>query len=189
MQLTKFTSLLGMASLAIAENTLTFLSQDPLDRHIYFDHNPGHEDIHPLAVPGTHNVTIDIPHGWTGNFFSVLDGAPIVTGMLGEVAYNGWDGQTYFDVSAIVNPNDKVGVKQMWPAGARDPISGCEFFPCNFAYYLPNDEQTRTTRETDLYVSLGTANYTLSRRDAGESADSRFFSRDYVVGKWSAKRQ
>lgn len=75
--------------------------------------------------------------------------------MLGEVCFNSWGGISFFDVSAIVNPNDKNNVKQLWPASAATPVSGCTTFPCNDAYYLPDDIQTKGTNEDDLVCTLG----------------------------------
>jgi hypothetical protein len=75
--------------------------------------------------------------------------------MLGEVSLNSWNGLTYFDVSAIVDPSDHDNVKQMWPVKSQTPMSGCEVFPCNNAYWLPDDVQTKATSETDLMTTLG----------------------------------
>ncbi|KAK3944966.1 hypothetical protein QBC46DRAFT_130994 [Diplogelasinospora grovesii] len=186
--------LAAAATLVSAENTLTFISQDSDARTLYFTGNPGHDEIEAVKVPGGKNVTVNIPYGWEGNFFSVTDGAEYKPGMLGEVAYNSWGGITFFDVSAIVDPNDHNGVKQMWPASAEEPVSGCEIFPCNFAYYLPDDVQTRATHETDLFCSLGNAASGVTARSLLDlvernQEDHPFFARDFVTGKWSTKRQ
>jgi hypothetical protein len=34
-------------------------------------------------------------------------------------------------------------------------MSGCEEFPCDNAYYLPDDVQTKTTSEDHLITTLG----------------------------------
>lgn len=110
--------------------------------------------------------------------------------MSSRVAFQGWNDLTYFDVSAIVNPNDHAGVKQMFPAsqlnsqsrhmvsGAK--FSGCEVFPCSTAYYLADDVQTVTTDEVDLVCTLG-------QRGSAPSATSetKVVSRHYVLGKLS----
>jgi len=75
-----------------------------------------------------------MPDSWIGNLFSVNEGAAIVPGMLAEFRFNGFAGATYFDVSAIVNPDDTEGVKMVFPKNNNSPISGCQTFPCSNAY-------------------------------------------------------
>lgn len=152
-------TILAAAAMVQAENTITFISQDVLDRTIYFTGNPNMPDIEPVWIEGFTNKTVDIPHGWVGNFFSVIDGDPIVPGMLGEFAFNAWGDLTFFDVSAIVNPYDWDGVKKIWPVDDPVPFSGCDIFPCNFAYYLPDDEQTKATHKTDFFCTLGNIDF------------------------------
>ena len=180
MQFFKLASLLTAAALAAA-NSVTFQSLDNIGRTIYFTPNAGLAQISPVKVQGGASLQVTFPQGWIGNFYSVSDGAPNVPGMLGEVAFNGWNGITFFDVSAIVNPNDHSGVKQLWPAGGASPVSGCEVFPCNNAYYLADDVQTKTTTETDLICTLGNGN---SRRSV-EEVETPSFKRDFVVGRWA----
>ncbi|KAK0727922.1 DNase1 protein [Lasiosphaeria miniovina] len=189
MQFFKIASLLAAAVLATAENTITFISQDDDYRTLYFTGNPGMTEIKPVQVQGLTNVTVDIPYQWIGNFFAVVDGQPVVPGMLGEVAFNSWNGITFFDVSAIVNPSDHVGVKVMWPVDSPEPFSGCDLFPCNFAYYAPNDVQTRATHGSDLYCTLGTSPHDLlaSRSLSEETLDAPVFARDFVQGRWASK--
>ena len=184
MQIIKALTLLATAALATAENTITFINQDDSDRTIYFTGNPGTEAIAPVKVGGLGNATAQIPHGWVGNFFAIVDGEPVIPGMLGEFAFNAWGGITFFDVSAIVNPNDHDGVKKIWPLSDPEPFSGCDVFPCNAAYYLPDDIQTKATQDTDFYCTLGTPKRVLSERSSVES-DSPSFSRDLVLGKWA----
>lgn len=189
MRFTTFTALLSTAVLgAVADNTVTFVSQDATDRTIHFTGNAGMPTIEDVKVPGHKNVTVDIPHGWVGNWFSVSEGEPVVPGMLGEVAFNSWGGITFFDVSAIVNPHDHVGVKKLFPVSQRKPTSGCDLFPCAFAYYLPDDVQTQATDETDLICTLGGD----GAEDAGgvgavEQRDEqkKVYPREFVLGRGS----
>jgi len=178
--------LAALATVVTADNTITFESQDQLDRTVYFYNNPGHEHLEPVRVEGYDDVEVEIPYGWQGNFFSVLDGEPFEPGMLGEVCFNCWDGLTFFDVSAIVQPDDHVGVKQIWPASSSEPSSGCDIFPCAFAYYKWNDDwQTKATHETDLIVSLGTDMGLASRSVAPRAEhDAQYpvFAHDAVMG-------
>lgn len=187
----KFLSLavaLAAATMASAENTITFASQDSTDRTVHFTGNPGMPAIAPVQVAGGKNVTIDIPYGWTGNFFSVSDGQAVEPGMLGEVAFNSWNSITFYDVSAIVNPLDHVGVKQLYPAGDGKPTSGCRRFPCAFAYYHPDDIQTQGTHESDLICTLGDEESpTIGERDDLDR-QTKAYPREFVVGRGSPSK-
>ena len=180
----KLLSLLASAAALVSANTITFKSLDSTSRTVYFTGNPGMATIQPTRVPGSATIKVDIPEHWQGNFYSVSDGAPNVPGMLGEVAFQSWAGITFFDVSAIVAPQDHDGVKQLWPASSVAPISGCERFPCAHAYYLPDDVQTKATSESDLICTLG--NGALTAREF-EDDESPVFERAFVMGKWSSK--
>lgn len=105
----------------------------------------------------------NFPFGWSGNWYSVSEGAADVPGMLGEVTFDGYDGATYFDVSAIVNSNDNQGVKQLFPAGINKPISGCQSFPCANVYRKADDLQTVSTYSKDLICLLGNNQNNLRR--------------------------
>jgi hypothetical protein len=170
-------NVLASAALAAA-NSVTFISQDWTDRTIIFTPNAGLQNLPDAYVPAGATVRVDFPHAWIGNWFAVSSGAARVPGMLGEVAFNGWNGMTYFDVSAIVNPNDHVGVKEMFPAASYNPVSGCKYWPCNNAYYLPDDVQTKTTYEADLICTLGHEDGN-SKREVEESEN---VARSFVLG-------
>ncbi|OLN84889.1 hypothetical protein CCHL11_03888 [Colletotrichum chlorophyti] len=175
-------TLLGSAVLAAAGNTVTFKSLDETDRTVHFTPNAGLASVESVKVPGNGEITVDIPGGWIGNWYSISEGEENVPGMLGEVAFNGWNGLTYFDVSAIINANDHNGVKKMWPVNETDPVSGCDWFPCNNVYYLPDDVQTKVTSKTDLVCTLG--NNGVSSRDVDEQeSDFPNFKRAFVLGK------
>lgn len=155
MYLKSIITALAAATLAVA-NTVTFVSQDSTSRTVIFTPSPPHAAIPELLVQGNGEAEASFPDGWIGNWFAVSeDAADSQPGMLGEVAFQGWGGMTYFDVSAIVGPGDHVGVKEMWPKEAKSPVSGCAVFPCNDAYYLPDDVQTKVTTEVDLVCTLG----------------------------------
>jgi hypothetical protein len=186
MLFTKIASLLTAATLASAINQITFVSLDETNRTLIFTGNPNDEYIEPMVIPGMSNVTVNFTDTWTGNFYSVSDGMPNIPGMLGEIAWNSWLGITFFDVSAIVNPADHVGVKEMFPANSTSPRSGCTLFPCNAAYYQPDDIQTKSTTEELIICTLGNEISTLDVR-AFQEDDSPVFPRDFVLGKWSAK--
>ncbi|KHO01471.1 uncharacterized protein MAM_00472 [Metarhizium album ARSEF 1941] len=152
------TTALGLLASAAAASaaSVTFVNTDGLSRSVIFTPSPGSDNIETLAIDNFQNKTVQFPDSWEGNFFAHQKGQDAKPGMLGEVRFGGWNGLTYFDVSAIVNPDDKENIKQMWPANKKSPTSGCHKFPCNDAYYLPDDVQTKVTDEVDLKCSLGT---------------------------------
>jgi hypothetical protein len=174
---------LGFSAVLAAANSVTFVSLDDIPRTIYFTPSAGQAQVPEVRVPPRATVRSDIPWAWIGNWFAVSDGKPVVPGMLGEVTFQGWNGLTYFDVSAIVNPNDHEGVKEMYPVNTAGYRSGCNPFPCNNAYYLPDDVQTKTTTEVDLICTLG-AGY-IAKRDGEVEAEVEArdnVSRDFVLG-------
>ncbi|KAK7409589.1 hypothetical protein QQX98_008251 [Neonectria punicea] len=151
------TALLALAATAssVVANTVTFWTLDDATRTIYFTPSEGHVEIESVTVNAEKNTTVAFPDGYIGNYYAVQEGETNAPGMLGEVTFGGWNGLTYFDVSAIVNAADHNNVKQMWPKKAMQPMSGCEVFPCNNAYYLFDDVQTKVTDELDLISTLG----------------------------------
>ena len=177
----KFTSLLLTVGVASAA-TVTFKSLDNVDRTVYFTPNEGLAQIESREVKGGATEKVDFPDSWVGNFYSISEGKDNVPGMLGEVTFGGWNGITYFDVSAIIDANDHDGVHEMWPAESETPTSGCTGFPCGNAYYLSDDVQTRSTTETDLICTLGLGQ---SQRRSQEEVDAPAFKRDFVLGRWS----
>ncbi|KAL6849471.1 hypothetical protein ACO1O0_009011 [Amphichorda felina] len=148
-------ALLGSAALVSAANKVTFRTLDDAKRTIYFTANDNEHSLDPVEVDNSEETTVEFPDEFVGNFYAVEKGKENKPGMLGEVKFSGKYGKTYFDVSAIVDPNDKNGVKQMWPAKSKTPMSGCEEFPCDNAYYLPDDVQTKVTEETHIITTLG----------------------------------
>lgn len=179
MQFSQLLALFGAAALVAAKNTVTFKSLDETDRTIHFTPNAGKPEVAEVKVAAGEEVTVEIPQGWIGNWHSISGKKDIVPGMLGEVAFQGWLGFTYFDVSAIVDPNDHNGVKEIYPAKAKSPHSGCETFPCNNAYYVWDDVQTKVTAETELICTLGEGVSPLSAREVPEVV-----KRNYVLGKF-----
>ncbi|KAF4995516.1 hypothetical protein FGRMN_5059 [Fusarium graminum] len=151
---TTFTGLVASAAYAAAA-TVTFITLDDKERTIIFTPDPGFEGPESVTVSSAKEVTVDFPDKYIGNFYAVQKGAEDKPGMLGEVTFGGWNGKTYFDVSAIVDANDKNNVKQMWPKSGKTPMSGCETFPCDNCYWLADDVQTKVTEEVDLITTLG----------------------------------
>lgn len=152
-----FSTVMALAASAamVSANTVTFWTLDDKTRTIYFTPNAGYPEMDSVTVSSAEKTNVDFPDTWIGNFYAVQEGGSNSAGMLGEVNFGGWGGKTYFDVSAIVDANDKDNVKQMWPAKSLTPMSGCEVFPCDNAYYLPDDVQTKVTDETTIITTLG----------------------------------
>lgn len=158
-------AILASASLVCADNIVTFKSMDNTDRTIVWT---GTSTIADTSVPAGQNITVAVPQGYIGNAYSVSSGAANTPGMLAEFAFNSYAGATYFDVSAIVNPEDKSGIYQMYPADTQSPISGCNLFACNNAYYAADDVQTKSTTCNHIIVTLGAGPMdvsTLNERD------------------------
>lgn len=183
--------LVAAATTALAtENKVIFQSIDDVDRTVYFTPNAGLAPLTPVEVPAGKQVNVTFPHGWIGNYYAVCQGKPNKPGMLGEVAFNGWNGLTYFDVSAIVDPSDHDGVAEMWPASALKPTSGCQLYPCANAYYVWDDVQTKVTPETVLVTTLGKTGYDIKQGEKVRGADVNAADEGYAVkrshveGKW-----
>jgi len=165
------TALATLASAATDKNTVHFVNQDSTDRTIYFTPNAGLAYIPALSVPGLSTANATFPSAWIGNWHSVSSGAENKTGMLGEVTWNGFANANYFDVSAIVDPNDNEGVKQIFPKNSATPVSGCTTFPCSNQYNKPDDVATLSTDENELICLLG--NISNERRHARDFASQK----------------
>lgn len=167
----------ALASVAAAVNSVHFVNQDSTTRTIVFTAQEGLEAIPDLVIKGHKTANQTFPSSWTGNFFSVSEGAPNVPGMLGELSWNGFAGANFFDVSAIVNPNDNEGVKMIFPKNSNTPVSGCQDYtkPCSNAYNQADDIATLSTDDDELICLLGTLS---TERKRGMVAR---MSHDFVV--------
>lgn len=178
-----FSALLALAATVQAQNILTFVSTDNFDRTVVITPSAGIQGVDPVSVPAGQTVVVNLVHGFIGNAYAYKTGGTNAPGMLAEVNFNGWNGLTYFDVSAIVNSADTDNVREMYPAAApNSPQSGCNPFPCNNAYYLPDDIQTKSTDQTNLIVTLGSgsANSTTAATKREAEDDSKTFARNMV---------
>ena len=166
----------ALASLATA-NLIHFVNQDSTTKTIVFTGQFDMPTIENLVVKGDSSANQTFPTGWIGNWYSVSDGKDLdVPGMLGEIRWDGFAGQNYFDVSAIVNPDDAEGVKEIFPMNTNTPKSGCQVFPCTNAYNKPDDVATLSTAESELVCLIGTLS---SERRRGLVA--RKLSRDFIT--------
>ncbi|KAI1092535.1 hypothetical protein F5B19DRAFT_204542 [Rostrohypoxylon terebratum] len=182
---TQIAALAAAAASLVSANSVTFINQDATTRQIVFTPSAGSPAVKTITIAGHKQAKVSIPNAWIGNAYAVSQGKPNVPGMLAEFTFQGWNGFTYFDVSAIVNPHDTNGVKQMYPASEaksspKKLVSGCVSFPCSTAYYAPNDIQTVVTKETDIIVTLGSSG--VSSRDLEPDT---LVPRHYVLGKLS----
>ncbi len=76
--------------------------------------------------------------------------------VIAEVTFNGWDGYTWYDISSIDALDDNTGVRQMYMLDGSGTLSGCETFPCDNAYQLADDIQTRSSSSSrDVVVTAG----------------------------------
>jgi len=154
----KFFKAFGLAAFAAAAaaNTVDMVSQDSTDRTVKFVPQFGSPELPELRLEGGKTVTAKFPEGWIGNWYAVRDGDKSDgNGMLGEIRFDGMNGNTFFDISAIVNPNDVHNVKILHPKESKTPVSGCQEFPCDNAYNKWDDIQTKSTTEKDLVCLIG----------------------------------
>ncbi|CCE27736.1 hypothetical protein E4U35_001117 [Claviceps purpurea] len=141
---------------AVTASSITFWTLDNSTRTIHFTPSEGYVSVPSVVVNSQKKTKVTFPtEKWKGNFYAIQKGKDNQPGMLGEVNFHDWNDMTYFDVSAIVSPKDHHNVKQMWPMESKWPMSGCEVYPCDNAYWLPDDIQTKVTHETDLMTTLG----------------------------------
>jgi len=145
----------ALASMAAADNIVHFVNQDSTERTIVFTAQEGLEEIPDLVIKGFETVNQTFPYSWIGNLYSVSKGAPNVPGMLAEFRWNGFADATYFDVSAIVNPDDTEGVKMVFPKNSNKPVSGCQAFPCANAYNKWDDVATLSSTDNEFVVLVG----------------------------------
>jgi len=169
---TLFAATSALFSLASA-GIVHFVNQDSTTRTIVFTPNPGYATIASLKVTGLATVSQEFPTGWIGNWYSVSAGAIDIPGMLGEVAFDSYGGNTYFDVSAIVKPDDYEGVKEIFPLHSNTPVSGCQSFPCANAYNKWDDIATQSTDGNELVCLLGTLSGS-QRRSQGAKLPRKF---------------
>lgn len=182
-------AILASAALASATNQVTFMSMDSTDRTVYFTPSSGQSDIDATTVSGGASITVEFPDAWIGNWYAVPTDAENTAGMLGEVSFNSWGDLTYFDVSAIVNPDDTTGVYQMYPADSEDPVSGCPTIEgCTNLYIGSDDVQTKSTTSTHLISTLGGGTIAVSKREV-EGREVQNFPREAVTtANWKPAR-
>jgi hypothetical protein len=170
-----FKAVLALAAAGYAAaNTVDMVSQDNIGRTIKFVPQEGSPELPELRLEGGETVTAEFPKGWIGNWYTVRDGDESDgNGMLGEIRFDGWGGLNYFDVSAIVKPDDVHNVKIMYPKNAQTPTSGCQTFPCDNAYNNWDDVQTKSSPEKEFVCLIGDLD-TVARRHARDMLTKRW---------------
>ena len=172
MQFFKALFVAALAALAAA-NTVDMVSQDNIGRDIIFTPQEGSPELPSIRLEPGETVVAEFPKGWIGNWIAVRDGEESDgNGMLGEIRFDGWGGLNYFDVSAIVAPDDVHNVKIIYPKNEQSPVSGCQTFPCDNCYNNWDDLQTKSSPEHEFVCLIGDAE--LNRRHP----------RDMLTKKW-----
>jgi len=162
----QFTKAFLVAALAafVGANTVDMVSQDNVDRTIIFTPQEGSPELPSMKLKGGETQTATFPDKWIGNWYVRPEGQDEgKPGMLGEVRWNGWERLNYFDVSAIVDPDDHHGVKEIYPKNSKVPLSGCQTYPCDNCYNLPDDIATMSTTESELVCLIGDLDTTKRR--------------------------
>jgi len=139
--------------------SVDWINNDGLNRVVHCTPSPGHSELPSVDLPAGQTVTSSFPLNWEGNCWGVIEGETNTgSGMLAEFCWDSSGNTNYFDVSAIVDPNDTNNVKMMLPASSRTPTSGChDVSPgnCDNMYIHPDDVQTKATSENHILVYLG----------------------------------
>jgi len=165
MQFTAAAIALAFMATQVLANSVEFVNQDSIQRTIYFTPQEGKSSMDSVTVEGLGSQNVTFPDQWIGNFYAIEEGAENTPGMLGEVSFDGWDSTAvWFDVSAIVDPNDNSNVKQLYPASSKTPVSGCQSFPCDNAYNKWDDVETQSSSEAELICLLGNLSSSKSKR-------------------------
>jgi hypothetical protein len=128
------------------------------DEHGQVHH--GHEPIRtPVFMPRTSQY-VKLPVSWIGSIHAVHAGGgeaacdrPTV---IAEVTFQGYEGLTWYDVSAVDNCCDDTGVHFLLPEFCKEPVSGCWNFPCENDYFKsPGNGTPHFTGCLDLILLIG----------------------------------
>lgn len=146
-----------------AAATLTFVNLDGQDRNVVVTGNPG-TPASQFVAPGGARYALTMPANSGFNVRAVPVNSPEgidVTGNLGEFTIGEYEGQNDFDVSSInnVRSDRNDGINTIVPESGA-PVSGCPTYnvPCVNAYNQPNDVETKSTTDQNLFVYMGVAN-------------------------------
>ncbi|THV54458.1 hypothetical protein BGAL_0026g00290 [Botrytis galanthina] len=154
-------------------NSLQFLSQDNTERTIFFTPNSGSAGVPSFFVPGISvdgMAVVQFPQGWSGSFKAVLSGEnPDSPKITGEITFQGWQGETYYAVSAVQNCCDNSGIRALAPK-VHGLTSGCIIspFPCTESYSRLGDIQVKSSADCDFQLIGGNPSM------EGFSGDSKY---------------
>ncbi|CZT47893.1 uncharacterized protein RSE6_08517 [Rhynchosporium secalis] len=160
--------LLSLLSSAFG-NKVIFINKDSVPRTIcwYPAAVPGSDPAHPIyfpKIPGTyvpafgHGETPGIVHGGSYMFKSIYLGGDCsnMNNVEGEFTFNGHEGKTYFNLSAVKSYERGLGdqhsqIHFFRVAAGLYPQAGCSSFPCDNLYKFHNDDtHTLNTEQSEL---------------------------------------
>lgn len=98
-----------------------------------------------------------IERSWSGSFKAVLSGEnPDSPKITGDITFQGWQGETYYAVSAVQNCCDNSGIRAIAPK-VHGLTSGCILapFPCAESYSRLGDIQVKSSADVDFMCLLG----------------------------------
>lgn len=153
--------LAAFINVSIAANVIHFYNTDAQPRQICWSPQAGYKGIkNTYLAPWSHDIRVELDQvGWRGSFKAVNSGGNCDDKhVISEVVLQGWEGVTWFAVSAIDNRLDNSGIRFLWPTRSHEPSSGCWTFPCDnvWNYAPPKDQgKTRVTGETELDCNVG----------------------------------
>ncbi|KAF7954639.1 hypothetical protein EAE96_005758 [Botrytis aclada] len=149
----------AFSAVVSGRNTIHFKALDNVPRIISFTSHPECADIEEIHHRGGEDFMIEMPPYWAGTVMARLyGGVHPINRAIAEFKWQGFEGKTHYDASAVDNHTDNTGVHWVYPAGLGhipEARSGCTVFPCDNAYLLWDDVQTRVTYQTDMVVEIG----------------------------------
>ncbi|KAF7929224.1 uncharacterized protein EAE98_005143 [Botrytis deweyae] len=148
---------------SVMANSLEFFTQDTTERTVFFTPNTGSAEVPSLFLPAKpvdkYAIVVQFPQGWSGSFKAILPGeTPNVPKVTGEITFQGFQGKSYYAVSAVDNCCDNSGIRYLVPKAHGD-ASGCIMapFPCTESYSRPGDMQVKSTSDVSFLCVLGGA--------------------------------
>ncbi|CZR56242.1 uncharacterized protein PAC_06130 [Phialocephala subalpina] len=158
---------LGLFTL-VSANTIKFQNLDSQPREICWYPPQGYPAIHSSVIKPFDSITVGLSGRQDDTFISGIgyqfhpinagggEAACVQPTIVGEITFQGYQGNTYYDISAVDNCCQNNGIHYFYPHNdASAPHSGCFNFPCGGVYIKPGDPQTKiTTWDTDMIVLL-----------------------------------
>jgi hypothetical protein len=144
---------------SVSANSISFYSWDIVDQYLCSTQPAGYQDFSGLVVhphSGDNQLIIYPPANWEGAIHTVYaDESCDDPHIVAEFRFQGFNGYTYYDISAVDNCCDQVSVHWVQPKYSLTPWSGCVTFPCDGSYTKPGDIETKSTPDIDMNVFGG----------------------------------